>query len=66
MLLVELSEAEIWLSRVSRGELEEVEVEEEVESKSVWALRPCWTLAMAVLESETLPEARSLRRAATW
>lgn len=64
MLLVELREAEIWLRRVSRGEVEEVDVEEEVESESVWALRSCWTLAMAVLESSTLPEARSLRRAA--
>lgn len=64
MLLVELSEAEIWLNRVSRGEVEEVDVEEELGSEVVWALRSCWTFAMAVLESATLPEARSLRRAA--
>jgi len=64
---VELSEEEIWLSRVSRGELEEVDVAEEVESEAVWALMSCWTFATADLASVALPEARSLsREARSW
>ena len=59
MLLVELRELDIRVSRLSRGE---GVVEEE--SEGLWAWMSCWTLAMAVLDSSTLPEARSLRRAA--
>jgi hypothetical protein len=59
VLLVELREPAIWESRLSSGELEELEASEEV-----WVLRSCWTLEIAVLDSSTLPEARSLSREA--
>lgn len=64
MLSVEFSELASWVSSVSRGELGDVDVEEEVESEAVCALRSFWTWATAVLESVTLPDARSLRSAA--
>jgi hypothetical protein len=59
VLLVELREPAIWDNRLLSGELEVVEA-----SAVVGVLRSCWTLEIAVLDSWTLPEARSLRREA--
>jgi hypothetical protein len=59
VLLVELREPAIWDNRLLSGELEVVEA-----SAVVGVLRSCWTLEIAVLDSSTLPEARSLRREA--